>query len=94
MRVDKLPWREIDGRTVIIQPSQGQVHELNPVASLLWSHADGKQSLDKLASLVAERFDVDYSHARADAAELFEELSRLGLMQLGPLARTAPHGNP
>jgi hypothetical protein len=79
-RAERLPWREIDGRAVIVQPRAGKVHELNPVATQLWRGADGRRSVEELAREVATRFDVEPPRALADATEFFRSLQELGLV--------------
>jgi hypothetical protein len=80
-RADRVPWRQIDGRAVIVQPRLGQVHELSEVATLLWSKADGQRSLDDLAALVAEEFEVTADEAAGDAREFFDHLAGIGLIR-------------
>ncbi len=75
-----MPWREIDGRAVIVQPRTGAVHELNAVGTFLWKQADGRRSLDELALAVSDTFEVEPASARADAAEFFRSLADQGLL--------------
>jgi hypothetical protein len=74
-RTDSLPWREIDGHAVVVQPRRSEVHELNPVASLLWRLADGTRTLPELADAVAAEFDVPLERALEDTRAFFAELS-------------------
>lgn len=79
-RNPKLAWREIDGEAVIISPEDSHVHELNETASLIWKHADGRHSVDDIASIVAAGYDVPLPLARADVNELIETLAAKGLL--------------
>jgi hypothetical protein len=79
-RNPKLAWREIDGEAVIISPEDSHVHELNETASLIWKHADGRHSVDEIALIVAEGYDVPLPRARADVSELIEILGGKGLL--------------
>ncbi len=65
-RNPKLAWREIDGEAVIISPEDSHVHELNETASLVWSNADGKHSVDEIAGVIAARYEVALPEAKAD----------------------------
>ena len=79
-RNPKLAWREIDGEAVIISPDDSQVHELNETASVIWKFADGKHSVDQIAEVVAEGYEVPVEVAQADVRELIEMLSAKGLL--------------
>ena len=79
-RNPKLAWREIDSEAVIISPEDSHVHELNETASLIWKHADGKHSVDEIAAMVGEAYDVPRDVAQADVRELIELLAAKGLL--------------
>jgi hypothetical protein len=79
-RNPKLAWREIDGEAVIISPEDSHVHELNETASLIWTSADGRHSVDDIAGVMAARYDVPLPVAKADTCELIELLSARGLL--------------
>lgn len=79
-RNPKLAWREIDGEAVIISPEDSHVHELNETASIIWTNADGKHSVDEIAGVIATRYEVALLEAKADVDELIEVLSAKGLL--------------
>jgi hypothetical protein len=79
-RKERLPWREVDGRAVIVQPAQGEVHELNPVGTFLWKSADGTIGVNEIAARLAERFEVAPEQAAADAREFYAGLEARGLI--------------
>ncbi len=79
-RNPKLAWREIDGEAVIISPEDSHVHELNETASIIWTNADGKHSVDEIAGVIAARYEVELLEAKADVQELIEVLSGKGLL--------------
>jgi hypothetical protein len=85
-RNPKLAWRQIDGEAVIISPEDSHVHELNETASLIWKHADGRHSVDEIASIVAAGYDVPLSLARADVDEMVEILAAKRLLAAQELA--------
>jgi Coenzyme PQQ synthesis protein D (PqqD) len=70
-----LAWREIDGETVIISPSDNVMHELNDTGSFIWKNIDGLRGPADLAALLVENFDVTLEMAAADTKMLLEELS-------------------
>jgi hypothetical protein len=79
-RNPKLAWREIDGEAVIISPEDSHVHELNETASIIWTNADGKHSVDEIAGVIATRYEVELPEAKADVDELIGVLSAKGLL--------------
>jgi len=86
-RIEPLPWREIDGRAIIIHAASGEILELNSTATLLWKEADGALTVDEIAELASETFEVDLPTARRDAIEFYRELEARGLVR--PLPGTA-----
>ena len=90
-RNPKLAWREIDGEAVIISPEDSHVHELNETASLIWTNADGKHSVDEIAGVIAARYEVELLEAKADVDELIGVLSAKGLLVASKRAE-APAG--
>ena len=79
-KTERLPWRNIDGRVVVIHPKMGEVHELNPVGSYLWEHLDGNCSLEQLAEDLAQNFEVDLEEALEDTRSFFALLAEHGLV--------------
>ena len=77
---DKLPWREIDGRTIIVHPVAGTVHELNVTGTLLWKNSDGHHSLDEMTDLLVHNFDLEQEVASEDVKTFFSELDSKGLI--------------
>jgi hypothetical protein len=71
---------ELDGETVVYDPSNGQVHQLNATATLVWSLCDGERSVDDLARLVAESYAIPLDEARGDVAELVAGLLAANLV--------------
>ena len=82
-RTEPLPWREIDGRAIIIHSGPGEIHELNSTATMLWKEADGSLTIDEIAERLTEEFHVDAETARRDAAEFYRELEARGLVRIG-----------
>lgn len=84
VRIKTLPWREVDGRVVILSPKTATIHELNPVASFLWLTADGTLSRDEILERITQRFDIDELTAQRDSSEFFAEMDALHLIQWEP----------
>lgn len=71
----------IESTAVIIDlDGDRQFHELNETASLVWSHCDGKHSIDDLSQVLAEEYEVDAREARTDTETLVAEFSQKNLL--------------
>lgn len=81
-RSDDLVWRMIDGEVVILTTDGNEIHTLNRVGSVIWELSDGTKSLEEIASLICERFDVSSEEAHADVLEFAEELSLRKILQI------------
>lgn len=68
-------WREIDGAVVIISPHDSVLHELNETAGFIWKQATGRLTVEEIAALLAQEFDVDEAAALADTRALLAELA-------------------
>ena len=75
-----LPWRNIEGRVVLIHPKNHKVHEFNEVGTFLWTHADGNYSLEDLSQKLSQDFQVGYQEALKDSKQFFEHLHQLELI--------------
>lgn len=76
--------RVIGGEAVVITPNDSRVHELDPVATFVWSHCDGKRSGWALVDEVLASFDVERDQAARDVDALLQVLSDKGLVEFQP----------
>ena len=72
--------RIIDRQAVIVIPKKGQVNILNQVGSRIWELADGKKSLNELAIIVSNEFEVEPQVAYLDTEEFVQELCGKGML--------------
>lgn len=82
---DDLTVVELDGEAVIYDERNGDLHRLNPTATLIFSLLDGSSTVDELARDVSEAFSMP-------AGEIAEQLRSL-VVQFGEshlLAGTEP----
>ena len=80
-RRDDLAWRDIDGRVVVVDSSDSQLHDLSEVATFYWLLMDGTRSHDDLLAAATDEFDVDDATARADLEELLGVLAGKQLLE-------------
>jgi hypothetical protein len=77
--------RQISGETLVV-PIRGKVGDLssiysfNETGSVLWAALDQPRSLDNLASVLCQSFDVTWDDACRDAATFVEEMQAAGLL--------------
>jgi hypothetical protein len=72
--------RVIEGETVVLHLSAGQIHRLNPTASFIWDRCDGHRTAAEIADELTELFDVDYETAREAVRTTLRQLAGLGLL--------------
>ncbi len=71
--------REVDDEIVIV-PVQDNLAEmdylytLNETAAFIWNQLDGKRTLDEIAQIMTENFDVDYETAAIDVLKTIKEI--------------------
>lgn len=66
--------RIIDRQAVVVIPREGQVNILNQVGSRIWELADGKKSLDEIAVIISNEFEVEPEIAYLDTEEFVRGL--------------------
>lgn len=65
---------------VIISPAENTVRMLNPTGSRIWELADGSRTMDEIAALLTQDFEVSLSEARQQVAEFLSDLETRGLV--------------
>lgn len=65
---------------VIISPGEGMVRMLNPTATRIWQLADGSRSVEDIAVVLTDEFDVDLIQARQSTLRLLTELAEKQLI--------------
>lgn len=77
---DTLSSVELDGETVIYDESNGSVHLLDPIATIVWSVLDGTSTLEEICADLVETFGADPAQVRGDVVTLARHLGRSGLL--------------
>ena len=70
---------QLPGETVIYDTGNQKAHCLNPVASLVWQHCDGRTCVEELAAILANNL-----HVPADELIIqltLEKLAKAGLLE-------------
>jgi hypothetical protein len=82
-RAKGLPFRHLDGQTVIVDPQRREVHVLNGTASTIWDLLgdDTRTVWDLVAALGHEAsFDVSLQTIAADLDGFLSDLAQKGLV--------------
>ena len=65
---------------VVISPEEGMVRLLNLTATRIWQLADGSRSVDEIATILTDEFEVDFPQAHQAVIRLLTELSEKKLI--------------
>ncbi|MBI5870695.1 MAG: PqqD family protein [Actinobacteria bacterium] len=67
---------------VLLHAQRGDYYSLNKVGARLWVLADGCKTIQELAGLITEEFDISQDQAVQDIVELAEQLEKEGLVKV------------
>lgn len=67
---------------VLLHVQRGDYYSLNKVGARLWMLVDGTKSIDELAKLITEEFEITHDQAVNDVAELAEQLVKEELVKV------------
>src|SRR5437763_16947120 len=70
----------IDGERVVFDPQRGEVHQLNPVGSVIWEFLDGTATIGELVADLSDAFHVAPDTVHADLASLLTQLDEHSLL--------------
>jgi PqqD family protein of HPr-rel-A system len=78
---------ELDGEAVIYDERSGELHHLNPTATLIFGFLDGTVTVRELASDVADAFGVPQDEIETQIRELIRRFRKLGLLDVHTASR-------
>ena len=79
-RSSQTAWRLIEGEAVILSMDTKVFRGLNAVGSRVWELIDGRRSLEEIARLIVDEFQVAPDVAAADVGAFVEQLLAKGLV--------------
>lgn len=82
---DRLYGRDVGGETILLDEVSGDLHTLNPSASLVWRCLDGESTLQEIAADIAEAVDAPASEVLDDVIAMVSRLDEQGLLASSPL---------
>ncbi len=78
---DDLAVVELDGEAVIYDEGTGDLHHLNPTATIVFSLCDGTATIREIADDLAEAFTRSPAEVEPQVRRLLLRLRRAGLLQ-------------
>ncbi len=86
----------IDGELVVFDPVTSEVHQLDPVGTVIWQLLDGEATIGELVVDLADGFGVPEGQVRADVAALLATMEEHHLLasETQPLAAPGPSVEP
>jgi hypothetical protein len=74
--------RESDGELVVVLPEQGKYIVLNGTGADVFQSVDGQRSLEEIAAILSERYDVPLERTQTDVLPLAQKLLDRGAVRL------------
>ena len=77
-----LSTQNIDGELVILDKGNGQIHQLNSVASLIWQQIEDGLDVSAITKKLVESFDIDELTAETDLDKILQQFEELKLINI------------
>ena len=74
--------RSIDDAAYVLNPETSELHAFNEVGGRIWELIDGERTLQAVAQVIADEYDVEPGVAEADVVEFVETLVDKGIVAL------------
>ncbi len=81
-RVAGVASRALDGEAVLVHAEQKKVTVLNGVGARIWELADGQHTIEEMAQVIADEYEVSLIKAESDALAFCHDLAGRGLLTL------------
>ncbi len=85
-KMDHLIQHDMDEEVLVYDPVVDRTHRLNSSATLIWELCDGTRSLEDIARVLTEQFEVEFETALRDARAVLEQLKEEQLLTGVPAA--------
>lgn len=74
--------RDVDEEKILFDQEDNQIHQLNSTAAFIWELCDGNRSIEDIANMVADNFDVSFSVALTDVKAVLTEFQKRRLVEV------------
>jgi PqqD family protein of HPr-rel-A system len=78
---DSLAVVELDGEAVIYNDDDGNLHHLNPTATIVMSLCDGTSTVREMAADIAAAFDLSPPEIEKQMRRLLRDFRKSGLLE-------------
>lgn len=75
LSVGRIPWREVDGEIVALDPATSVYISINGSGAMLWRALVEGSSAEGLAELLSTRYGIDPAQAAEDVAKFLRQLA-------------------
>jgi hypothetical protein len=82
-RREDVPWKQLEDTVLLLDLTNGDFFELDPVGARIWMGLDGERMLGELALALAEEYEVAVETARSDVLAFVIDLYSKGLVVRG-----------
>lgn len=79
---DKVFWRKVEGETVVLNIDTGFYYTLDEVGSVIWDMILSSQDLDRIATKIANEYDIDDITAKRDMQAFLKNLKKEDLIEI------------
>lgn len=77
----QLEWTEIEDQLIVWDGARGELHHLDPIATLVLRLCDGSTRFDETVADLARAFACEPDQIRADVARCVATLQQRGLLE-------------
>lgn len=81
---------ELDGEAVVYSDRTGNIHVMNPIATLIWQQLDGQVTLEQLSVDLSEVFGAPLDVVRTDVLQVVRTFHEDELLDDGRSHHLAP----
>lgn len=75
-----LSTQEIDGELVILDKDNGQIHQLNSVASTIWKYIESGLDIQAISEQLIQSFEIDEATAKNDLDKILQQFKEQKLL--------------
>ena len=77
---ENLSSQKVDGELVILDKDNGQIHQLNSVASYIWLQIEAGSELNEILERLISVYEIENSIAQADLENVIQQFKDLELL--------------
>ena len=82
-RHQDIAWRLVEGDALLVDPRNGRIYPLNPVAARIWEMLDQQHLASEIVESLVQEFDAPPDVIRQDAYEFIDRLFEAKLLTDG-----------